>query len=184
MDVTGLAVGLRYGRGATGMPLFATPGTLEAVGAVLGDLAPTFTPRELADGDTISVGGLRMRFAATDHGVPTLAVRIDDDRGASLAYSADTGPQWSFRSIGDGIDVALCEASYTERNHVTGSQHLTARQAGAMARDAGIPRLIVTHLTPGTDPQQATREAAEAFGGDVELATAGVTYTVPHGPGR
>lgn len=184
MDLTGLAVGLRYGRNAAKVPLHATSGTLDAASAVLGGLSPPFTPRELADGDHINVGGLRMRFATTDHGVPTLAVRIDDDRGASLAYSADTGPNWSFRSLGDGIDVALCEASYTDSNHVTGPQHLTARQAGLMTRNAGIPRLILTHLTPATDPEQATREAAEAFGSDVELATAGATFTVPHGPDR
>jgi len=179
VDLTGLATGLRYGRNATGVPLYATPGTLQAAEAVLGGLAPPFSARELANADTITVGGLGLRFATTDHGVPTLAVRIDDTRGASMAYSADTGPDWSFRALGDGIDVALCEASYTDSNHVVGPRHLTARQAGAMTRDAGIPRLIITHLTPGTDPQRAAREAAEAFGADVEVATAGATFAVP-----
>ena len=54
----------------------------------------------------VTVGELRCSFVATDHGPPTLAVRIDPesavggDLSCSLAYSADTGPDWSLEELG------------------------------------------------------------------------------------
>jgi ribonuclease BN (tRNA processing enzyme) len=75
-------------------------------------------------------------------------------------------------SLGDDIDVALCEATMAEEDAGTFT-HLTAREAGQIARDAGARRLVITHLAPGLDRDRSRREAAEAFGEDVDVA-------VPH----
>jgi ribonuclease BN (tRNA processing enzyme) len=68
--------------------------------------------------------------------------------------------------------VALCEATLPEEEAGTFT-HLTAREAGEAARDAGAGRLMITHLAPGLDLDRARRQAAEAFGNDVDVA-------VPH----
>ena len=46
--------------------------------------------------------------------------------------------------------MALVEATLTTEAEGT-VQHLSARQAGATAAEAGAERLLVTHLTPGRD---------------------------------
>jgi ribonuclease BN (tRNA processing enzyme) len=113
---------------------------------------------------------MRFTCAETDHPVETLAMRIDDiAHGRTLVYSADTGSEWSLSALGDDIDVALCEATLPEDKAGTFT-HLTAREAGEAARDAGAARLVVTHLAPGLDPDRARRQAAEAFGQDVDMA--------------
>ena len=93
--------------------------------------------------------GCASRFARTDHYVETLAVRVDDAAsGASLGLLGRHRPGWSFRRSGDGIDLALCEATTWPTRRARAVLHLSARQAGVMARAAGVP-------TPGAHPPLA-----------------------------
>lgn len=176
VDLAGLRVALRYGLGREGLRLLGTAETIELALALCGDLAPTFDVAVVDDGDEVDLGELRLRFAATDHYVPTLACRVDAPEGVSLAYSADTGPDWSFDALGPGIDLALCEATHLADEEGHGVKHLSARQAGDLARSAGIPRLLITHLWPGVDRRVAAEEAAAAFGGPVEVVAEHAVY--------
>lgn len=132
---------------------------------------PTLEWHALEDEAIVPIGELRCRFACTDHGPPTMAARLEHE-GAVLGYSADCGPDWSFSALGQGVGVALCEATYTARDEGT-FQHLSGRQAGAMARAAGVARLVVTHRWPTVSADDLSREAAEAFGAPVEQAVIG-----------
>ena len=58
------------------------------------------------------------------------------------------------------------------------SPHLSALQAGAMAANAGVKRLLLTHLAPGSDAAAFGREATEAFGTPVELVDVDRSYEV------
>jgi ribonuclease BN (tRNA processing enzyme) len=155
----------------SGVPVFGTAETRERLEAARGvKVSPTFDWQTVTDGSSFEIGGLRFTCAETDHPVETLALRIDDvEGGSTLVYSADTGSEWPMSSLGDGIDVALCEATLPEEEAGTFT-HLTAREAGQTARDAGAGRLVITHLAPGLDPDRARRQAAEAFGEDVDVA--------------
>jgi len=67
-----------------------------------------------------------------------------------------------------GADLLLCEAAFldVDRARALERNHLTAVQAGALARRAGAKRLAVFHLSPRYDGREDElfREAAEAFG--------------------
>ena len=56
--------------------------------------------------------------------------------------------------------------------------HLSAREAAVRARDAGVKRLVLTHLVPGSDPEAHRAEAEAAYGGPVEVALPGCTFTI------
>jgi ribonuclease BN (tRNA processing enzyme) len=57
-------------------------------------------------------------------------------------------------------------------------QHLSARQAGRTAAKAGAERLLITHFAPPIDRAVSLAEATAAFGGPVEIAEVGKTWTV------
>ncbi len=113
-----------------------------------------------ADARELPLGELRRRI-----------VRIT--RGQKLAYVADaiySAPNIErIVALAKGADLFYCEAAFLDRD-VSRSRdryHLTARQAGALARAAEARRLIVFHHSPKyrQDPAALHAEARAAFEG-------------------
>lgn len=166
-----------------GVPLFGTAELRRRLEGARGNSAQdVFDWHTITDRSTFAVDGLRFTCSLTDHPVETLALRVDDAAsGASLGYSADTGPGWHLASLGEGLDLALCEATLPAGDD-RGIPHLTTTDAGRMAREADVQRLVITHLAPGTAPAEAGAQASEAFGADVALAVANATFQIGTGP--
>jgi ribonuclease BN (tRNA processing enzyme) len=173
-DLEGLYVAMRYFLGRKGLPIYAPEGLRDLMVGEKPD--GTFDWRVIADGETAQVGPARWTWSRTDHPVETLASRVEVE-GRALAYSADTGPEWELSSLGEGIQLALVEATMTLQEEGT-IQHLSARQAGRTAASAGAERLLITHFAPPIDRAVALAEATAAFGGPVEVAEVGKTWTV------
>lgn len=176
-DLESFAVWRRLAASGPPAPVYAPPG-LRRRSYFADD--PTLAWEELEPSMRLSVGRLTCSFVATDHGPPTLAVRIDPagstgDLSESLAYSADTGPDWSVEELGTGIGTVLCEASYT-RDHEGASRHLSGRQAGEMAAAAKVGRLVLTHRWPTVSAGALAAEADEALGRAVHQAAAGLVF--------
>ena len=169
-DLAGFYVACKYYLGREHVPVYAPAGVADSVYYS----GPPIAWHDVADGDEVEVGGLHLSFSRTDHPPETLAVRVDGD-GKSLGYSADSGPAWSLTKLGPGLDLAICEATYLSDSEGK-AQHMSARQAGQSARDAGVRRLVLTHQQPGVDPEAARAEAAAAFGGEVDVAFAGAEF--------
>ena len=125
----------------------------------------------------VAIGDQRWSFALTDHPVETLAARVDAG-GRSFAFSSDTGPGWDFRTLGEGIHVAMCDASHGREHEGEGIPHMSAREAAAAAAAARAERLVLTHLAPGCDPDAQLAEASAVFDGDVEVARPGLVLAV------
>ncbi len=168
-DLEGLVIALRHVTGRTGFPVYAPAGLRERT---YHPSEPWIEWRQVADGDRAEVGSLSMTFSRTDHGPETLAVRVDG-AGKSLGYSADTGPGWSLEALGPGLDLALCEATVPTSQEGK-MQHLSARQAGSMARAAGVKHLVLTHLWPTLDTAVALAEGSDAFGAAALVAITGM----------
>ncbi len=172
-DLEGFHVACAYVVPRQGIPVFAPAGVRQR-GYHTGP--PTLDFTDLADGSRFEVGAMAFTASRTDHGPETLALRVEaEDR--SLGYTADTGPGWSPARLGPPLDLLVSEATYSA-DHEGESQHLSGRQAGRLAREAGARRLLLTHLWPVTDRAALRTEAEAAYGAPVELAEAGATYEV------
>lgn len=164
--------------GRRGVPVYGTAETREMNRVVCGGEEPEAFDWTVIDAASkLTIGDQRWSFSLTDHPVETLAVRVDVG-GRSFAFSSDTGPAWSIASLGPGLDLAIVEASYTKAREPEGIQHLSARQAGAQARAAGVKRLVLTHQLPGSDIEAHAAEGAQAFGGPVLVASEHSVYEV------
>ncbi|MBI5196633.1 MAG: MBL fold metallo-hydrolase [Nitrospirae bacterium] len=94
-------------------------------------------------------------------------------RGQKLSYVVDTiGTEENMKKIIDlakGSDVLYIEAYFLDRDDDRAKEryHLTAKEAGRIAREAGAGRLEVFHFSPKyTDvPGEIVKEAEEEFGG-------------------
>jgi ribonuclease BN (tRNA processing enzyme) len=125
------------------------------------------------------VGPLRAQFREVPPYVATHAVNLTSAGGAGrLTFSADSRPSEELVEAARGTDLLLVEATLPrpERTGVRG--HLTAGEAGDHARRAGAKRVLLTHISDELDLEQAAAEAAEAFGGPVEVAREGAVYEI------
>jgi ribonuclease BN (tRNA processing enzyme) len=174
-DVEGFITAARwvYGFHRDPVPVYAAPGVREHVGQ---DTEGILDWHEVGDGDGADVGDLRLAFSRTDHPPVTMATRLEGPSSA-LGYSADSGPDWSFSTFGPGLDLALCEATYTVEHEGTAG-HMSGKQAGANAREAGARRLVVTHRWPTIAARSILAEATETFGGHVDQAAVGRGYSL------
>lgn len=178
IDLSVLATKLRYHSDRGPLPVYGTAETCELADHLLaGSVRETFAWHDVSDGSAFRVGDLDLRCSRTHHPPETIGVRADSPNGRSLAYSADTGPEWSPAALGDDIDLFLCEATFGVE-HEGSYPHLSGRQAGAMAHAAGVAGLVLTHIEPGRDPLTQKADAAAAYGGPVALASVGATFDI------
>jgi len=132
----------------------------------------------LAAGDATEVGPWRLRARETVHGAYCLALRFETAAGKALAYTADTGWCENVVELAAGADVLIAEATLTDEQAGAVSGHLTAGEAGRLARMAGVGRLVLTHFSPGADLERLRRQAEAAFPGPVELAAPGMVLEI------
>ncbi|HEX3459881.1 MAG TPA: MBL fold metallo-hydrolase [Acidimicrobiales bacterium] len=170
-DLYGLAVHAEFISGRTGIPVFAPEGL---AGRAHLEASTVFDWHTVADGLPFGVGDITGGFHRTDHGVETLAVRLDSG-GRSLGYSADSGPGWALTELGTGLDLVLCEATYTT-DHEGTAGHMSGRQAGEQAKRAEAGRLVLTHRWPTIEAAAVVAEAEAIFGRPVEQAAIGKEF--------
>lgn len=158
-----------YGPSATGARVAAAYGS-----ARVSDLAGELDFR-LLDGE-FELGPFKIRTSSMVHPVESYAIRVEAG-GRSVTYSGDTGFTPELASAASNTNLALFEASFLSAGHNPPGLHLTAAEAGELARRAQAERLILTHLVPWNNQQEVHEEAATVFG-DCELATPGLTTEV------
>jgi ribonuclease BN (tRNA processing enzyme) len=162
------------------LPVYGPAGWPKAMGVVAEwaeeEDAP-FTAFELREGEPIEIGSLTVSPIRVEHSdeLDTFGFRISNG-AATIAYSADSGPNGSLASIARDADLFLCEAGAP--GDVEMHMHLNGRQAGEIAARAGARRLLVTHLAPGTDRAQTLAQAGAAFMGPLEIADEGLAVEI------
>ncbi len=169
VDVYGLHVLTRYGLEREGLPVYAPEGLAEHLGQLVGgDWGGAFEWLPIDEEERVKIGDVDLRFSRTDHPPPTYAVEATAD-GRRMIYTSDTGPGWDVSAFAPGADLVLSEATY-EHGKKPVEIHLSAHEAGVMARAAGARRLMLTHLWPRLDPHKVVTEGSDAYGDSVSLA--------------
>jgi ribonuclease BN (tRNA processing enzyme) len=189
LDLCGMYVALRYhpeGQPERRIPVYGPPGTFrrlaDAYGAEEGDqLAQVYDVRAWAEGEPVEIGPLRVVPMQVDHPVEAYGLRIEqvvDGRATVLTYSGDTDACPALTRLAKGADVLLAEAAFMEGRDQPRHIHLTGLRAGQTATDAGVRRLLLTHLPVWNDPHVVLDEARKGFLGEIEIVQPGGLYAV------
>jgi ribonuclease BN (tRNA processing enzyme) len=173
--------GARYAdiRLATPIPLYGPPGMADRLAHFLTNtdagspIESAFDVHELRDGDQARVGGLTVTTRAVEHGMPAFAARFASS-SAAITYSGDTAPCPALTDLARDCDLLLCEADSDTPSPV----HHTPQDAGATATAGNVEQLLITHLGPGLDAEDAISRAAEGFTRRIDYAAPGRTFTI------
>jgi ribonuclease Z len=88
-----------------------------------------------------------------------------DRPGVSLALVGDIGQIDGLSEVVRDVDVLVCEATYLERDSEMARHfgHLTAAQAAQLAREAGVRRLVLNHLSQRYRVREILEETGPIF---------------------
>jgi ribonuclease BN (tRNA processing enzyme) len=180
-DISGLYVMWRYHPGGprSTIPIWGPKGVERQMARAYGlrrepGMSAEFTFHEYDD-QPVQLGPFSIRAIRVAHPVLAYGLRVES-AGHVLAYSGDTGPCQSLVDLATGADLLIAESAFVEGGDNPTGLHLTGKQAGAAAAEAGARRLVLTHIPPWHDPEICLAEAREAFDGPLELAATGSMY--------
>lgn len=102
--------------------------------------------------------------------------------GQSFAFVMDTRMCDNAVALAEGVDLLVCESTYlsSEEREAREHGHMTARQAGLVAKEAGARKLVLTHFSQrygSTKP--FVEEARAVFDGEVVAVRDGDRVPLP-----
>ncbi|PXY26920.1 ribonuclease Z [Prauserella muralis] len=113
-------------------------------------------------------------------------VRLEDVSvvrpGQRFAFVMDTRLCDNAFALADGADLLVIESTFLAEDATLAREygHLTAAQAGRIAEESGVGRLVLTHFSQRyPEPRRFHDEAAEVFGGEIVVAEDLARVAVP-----
>ena len=86
-------------------------------------------------------------------------------KGVSFAITGDTGKTENLLEVVQDIDTLIIESTYIDKDADMARKfgHLTAKKAAELAKQAGVKRLLLTHLSRRYRERDVLREARSIF---------------------
>lgn len=166
------------------LPLWVPPGGREVMERVVAPFAENdrfftdvFKIGEYDPTAPLPVGDFQVAFAAVHHYIPSYAVSVRGYR--KIVYTSDTSACPELLPLAHGADLLLANVGRClEPDRETLWGHLRPAEAGALAREAGAQKLILSHFWPGCDREKSRERAAGEFAGPVLLAEEGSAHEI------
>jgi ribonuclease BN (tRNA processing enzyme) len=164
------------------------------------DIRDLVTIEEFTEGAVVETDGLKVAALRVDHPPVTdcFALRFEHG-GRSVVFSADTACFPPLAAFARNADILVHEAMLEEgverlvartgngarlKEHLFAS-HTFAADAGRIAAEAGVGRLVLHHLIPADDPEIGeanwTDAVRETWGGDLTVGSDGLEVALPRG---
>ncbi len=123
----------------------------------------------------LDLPGCRLSWAPAEHRPESIAYRLDG-RGSTLVYTGDTEYSESVVELARGAHTLLIECSFPDDSPVPG--HLTPGSAARMASEAGVERVVITHVYRTADALDLPAEIGRDYDGEVIVAEDGFKFGV------
>lgn len=138
---------------------------------MLGDYPTVITelPHECLS--PIELAGLSLSWAPAEHRPESIAYRLQEGESGAFVYTGDTEYAPSVVELARGVHTLLIECSFPDETEAPG--HLTPSEVARIAREAGVGRVVLTHIYPPADELDLAREVGRRFDGEVVVARDG-----------
>jgi len=118
--------------------------------------------------DRRTIGPVTVETAPMAHNPESLGYRVTAPGGASAVYSGDTDYTDRLIALAEKTDLLICESALPDDRNTAG--HLTPSRAGAIAAEAEVSELILTHFYPECDHADMVAECRKTYSGPLRLA--------------
>ena len=113
--------------------------------------------------DVINHGDIKITFCNNPHQLKTYSAKIECN-DFIIVYSADTGYKNNrLETFSKNADLLICESTFLKGQPRSSDNHLYAFEAGKIAKEANVKKLLLTHFWPEIDKQIYVDEAKEFF---------------------
>lgn len=182
-DLVGLCTARRFWETSLPpLPVLAPDNASDILGSPLSEESrPEFLKcMDMQEPDTeepMDFAGFTVIARPSAHVVDGFIYRLEAEE-RTICYSGDTERCDALVDQAREADLFICEATFTSEVTVKMGGHMTAREAGRVATEAGAGSLLLTHLWPTLDPEVAIEDAVKEYNGPVDLAVEGLTFFV------
>jgi ribonuclease BN (tRNA processing enzyme) len=125
--------------------------------------------------EPLELPGCSLTWAPSDHRPESIAYRLDSERG-SFVYTGDTGYAQTVVELSRGAHTLLIDCTFPDDRPFPG--HLTPSGVARIASEAGIGRVILTHISPQAERLDLVSEVARGYTGEVIVAEDGLKLGV------
>jgi len=126
-------------------------------------LAVMETPAE-----PLTFGQLKIFSRPVSHLAESVAFRVEDRDGKSIAISGDTDYCRTIIELASDADLLVLECSFPDGRKVEG--HLTPSLAGRIGLESRCGKLLLTHLYPVCDQYDIVEQCRRVYPGEIILA--------------
>ena len=102
------------------------------------------------------------------HTIPCYAMKLANDK-FKIVYTSDIG-NTNIAALVDfchNANLLICESSFVRSHNSSINTHLSAYEAGTIAKLANVDKLMLTHFWPETPKSEYLKEAREVFSNTV-----------------
>ncbi len=117
----------------------------------------------------------KLSWAPAVHRPESIAYRLEAD-GRSFVYTGDTEYSEAVVGLAHGANTLLVECSFPDGSPVPG--HLTPGGVARIATEAGVERVVLTHIYPAADDLNLISLVSRGYGGEVLVAKDGLQLEI------
>jgi ribonuclease BN (tRNA processing enzyme) len=121
----------------------------------------------------LDLPGYRLSWSPAEHRPESIAYRLETEDGG-FAYTGDTEYSELVVELARGARTLLVECSFPDDSPVPG--HLTPSSAARIASEAGVERVVLTHIYPTADELDLAAEVGRGYDGEVLVARDGFRF--------
>ena len=126
-------------------------------------------------GSPLDLPACRISWAPAEHRPESIAYRLEAE-GRAFVYTGDTEYSESVVELARDAHTMLIECSFPDGSPIPG--HLTPDTVARIASEAGVGRVVLTHVYPAADSLDLAAEVGKGYEGEVLVAEDGLTVSV------